>query len=51
MNNLANLVEKHRVQLSEVEHMDNGKPQHVADAVDIGFVIVRFLFNRPQAWL
>jgi aldehyde dehydrogenase (NAD+) len=36
---LADLVEKHRQQLAEVECMDNGKPVHVADAVDIGFVI------------
>lgn len=36
---LADLVEKHRDQLAELESMDNGKPKHVADAVDIGFVI------------
>ena len=33
---LASLLEKHRVQLAELESLDNGKPQHVADAVDIG---------------
>ena len=33
---LADLMEKHRVQLAELESLDNGKPQHVADAVDIG---------------
>merc|ERR1719440_204268 len=36
---LADLVEKHRDQLAEMESMDNGKPKHVADGVDIGFVI------------
>jgi len=36
---LADLIEKHRVQLAELEALDNGKPQHVADGVDIGFVI------------
>jgi aldehyde dehydrogenase (NAD+) len=36
---LAALVEKHRDQLAEIESLDNGKPKHVADAVDIGFVI------------
>lgn len=36
---LADLVEKNRVWLAELESLDNGKPQHVADGVDIGFVI------------
>jgi aldehyde dehydrogenase (NAD+) len=36
---LADLVEKNRKQLSELESLDNGKPAHVADGVDIGFVI------------
>lgn len=36
---LADLVEKHRDQLAELESLDNGKPKHVADGVDIGFVI------------
>jgi len=36
---LAELVEKHRDQLAEMESLDNGKPKHVADGVDIGFVI------------
>jgi aldehyde dehydrogenase (NAD+) len=36
---LASLIEKHRDQLAEVESRDNGKPKHVADGVDIGFVI------------
>merc|ERR1719440_2251789 len=36
---LADLVEKHRDQLAEMESLDNGKPKHVADGVDIGFVI------------
>lgn len=36
---LASLVEKHRDQLAEIESLDNGKPKHVADSVDIGFVI------------
>ena len=32
---LASLVEKHRDQLAEIESLDNGKPKHVADSVDI----------------
>jgi aldehyde dehydrogenase (NAD+) len=36
---LADLVEKHRDQLAELESLDNGKPKHIADGVDIGFVI------------
>jgi len=41
---LADLVEKHRVQLAELESRDNGKLQHVADGVDIGFVIECFRY-------
>jgi len=36
---LADLVEKHRMQLAELESLDNGKPVHVANGVDVGFVI------------
>jgi aldehyde dehydrogenase (NAD+) len=36
---LADLVDKHREQLAELESLDNGKPKHVANGVDIGFVI------------
>jgi len=36
---LASLMEMHRQQLSELESLDNGKPAHVADGVDIGFCI------------
>jgi len=36
---LADLVAKHRDRLADVESRDNGKPKHVANAVDIGFVI------------
>mmetsp|Transcript_32646 Transcript_32646/g.66648 ORF Transcript_32646/g.66648 Transcript_32646/m.66648 type:complete len:512 (-) Transcript_32646:118-1653(-) len=46
---LADLVEKHRVQLAEVESRDNGKPQHVADTVDIGFVIECFRYYAGWA--
>ena len=42
---LASLVEKHREQLAELESRDNGKPQHVANAVDIGCASP----TRPQA--
>ena len=35
---LADLVAKHRDRLADVESRDNGKPKHVANAVDIGFV-------------
>jgi len=46
---LAGLVEKHRERLAEVESMDNGKPQHVADGVDIGFVIECFKYYAGWA--
>jgi aldehyde dehydrogenase (NAD+) len=36
---LADLVEKHRDQLAELESLDNGKAVHIANGVDIGFVI------------
>merc|ERR1719401_2766383 len=36
---LADLVEEHRKELAALESLDNGKPEHVADGVDIGFVI------------
>jgi len=36
---LADLIEQHRERLAEVESTDNGKPQHVAHDVDLGFVI------------
>lgn len=36
---VADLIEKHRKQLSDLESLDNGKPPHVADGVDLGFVI------------
>jgi len=36
---LADLVEQHREQLAALESLDNGKPEHVANGVDIGFVI------------
>lgn len=41
---MADLIEKHRVQLAELESRDNGKPQHVADGVDIGFVVECFRY-------
>jgi aldehyde dehydrogenase (NAD+) len=46
---LASLTEKHRVQLAELESLDNGKPQHVADGVDIGFVIECFRYYAGWA--
>jgi len=36
---LADLVEKNRKELAELESLDNGKPEFIADGVDIGFVI------------
>jgi len=41
---LADLIEKNRDRLAEVESMDNGKPKHIADSVDIGFVIECFRY-------
>jgi len=46
---LAGLVEKHRTQLAELESRDNGKPVHVADGVDIGFVIECFKYYAGWA--
>lgn len=46
---LAALVEKHRQRLAEVESLDNGKPAHVADGVDIGFVIECFKYYAGWA--
>jgi len=36
---LAELVDKHREQLAALEALDNGKPEHVANGVDVGFVV------------
>jgi len=36
---LADLIEKNQDRLADVESLDNGKPKHVAQGVDIGFVI------------
>lgn len=36
---LADLVEKYRDRLAEVESLDNGKPKQVAHAADLGLVI------------
>lgn len=36
---LADLIEKNRDRLAEVESLDNGKPLHTAKDVDLGFVI------------
>jgi len=46
---LADLVEKHRKQLAELECLDNGKPIHVADGVDIGYVIECFRYYAGWA--
>jgi aldehyde dehydrogenase (NAD+) len=39
LNKLADLIEKNRARLAEVESLDNGKPYHVAHDVDFNFVI------------
>jgi aldehyde dehydrogenase (NAD+) len=41
---LADLIEKNRDKLAEVESLDNGKPKHVAHGVDLGFVIECFKY-------
>lgn len=46
---LADLVEKNRARLAEVESLDNGKPAHVADGVDIGYVIECFKYYAGWA--
>jgi len=46
---LADLVDKNRKQLAELESLDNGKPVHVADGVDIGFVIECFRYYAGHA--
>lgn len=46
---LAKLMEEHREQLAELESLDNGKPKHVADGVDIGFCIECFKYYAGWA--
>jgi len=46
---LADLFEANRDRLAEVESMDNGKPAHVANAVDIGFCIECFRYYAGWA--
>jgi len=46
---LADLVEQNRDRLAEVESLDNGKPKHVADAADIGYVIECFRYYAGWA--
>jgi len=46
---LADLIEKNRDRLAEVESLDNGKPKHVANAADLGFVIECFRFYAGMA--
>jgi len=46
---LADLVEQNRDRLAEVESLDNGKPKHVADGVDIGLVIECFRYYAGWA--
>lgn len=46
---LADLIEQNKTRLAEVESMDNGKPQHVAEGVDIGFVVECFRYYAGWA--
>ncbi|CAK0859791.1 unnamed protein product [Prorocentrum cordatum] len=46
---LADLIEKHRTRLAEVESLDNGKPVHVAHDVDLTFVIECFRYYAGWA--
>jgi len=46
---LADLVEKHRDRLAEVESLDNGKPKHVANMADIGLVIECYRYFAGHA--
>jgi len=46
---LADLIEKNRDRLAEVESLDNGKPKHVANAADLGFCIECFRFYAGMA--
>jgi len=46
---LADLFEANRDRLAEVESLDNGKPAHVANAVDIGFCIECFRYYAGWA--
>lgn len=44
LNKLADLMEENRARLAEVESLDNGKPVHTADAVDVGACIENFRY-------
>lgn len=46
---LADLMEKHRTQIAELESLDNGKPVHVADGVDVGFCIECYRYYAGYA--
>ncbi|CAE8588290.1 unnamed protein product [Polarella glacialis] len=46
---LADLIEKHRAQIAEIESRDNGKPRHIADTVDIMYVIECFRYYAGWA--
>jgi len=41
---LADLIEKNKDKLAELESLDNGKPLHVARDVDLGFVIETYKY-------
>ena len=41
---LASLIERDRDTLAKLESIDNGKPAHVANKVDIGFVIEAYRY-------
>jgi len=44
MNKLADLIEKHRDELAHLESLDNGKPQHIANAADVQLSINHYRY-------
>lgn len=46
---LASLIERDRDTLAKLESIDNGKPAHVANKVDIGFVIEAYRYYAGWA--
>ena len=49
MNKLADLIEKHKEELAELESLDNGKPYHVALAADLPLTIACYRYYAGWA--
>ena len=49
MNKLADLIEKHKEELAELESLDNGKPYQVALAADLPLTIACYRYYAGWA--